>query len=44
MAVPFSKKSKPFKKKGYKQKRYLKKHHLNYTTRREILLQTVFKQ
>jgi hypothetical protein len=43
MAVPFSKKSKAFKKKGYKQKSCLKKYHLNFKTRRNILLLTVWK-
>jgi hypothetical protein len=43
MAVPFSKKSKSLKKKGFKQKSCLKKYHLNYVTRRNILLLTVWK-
>lgn len=43
MAVPFSKKSKHFKKKGYNQKNCLKKKHLNVKTRRKILFATVWK-
>lgn len=43
MAVPFSKKSKSFKKKGYKQKSCLKKYHFNWIKRWTLLEQTLMK-